>query len=134
MSESELLMLHIELLNNAWTVLFTWIGTTTAMVGAAYFVSTRIKISLLTAMLALYAIFSAACFAQILQTWRRILTIGEDLVALQTTGVQLTNSANLLVANLESQLVVSVAGPLMLVVFIASIIYVIYCYKGGGAS
>jgi hypothetical protein len=33
-------MLHIELLNNAWTVLFTWIGTTTAMVGAAYFVST----------------------------------------------------------------------------------------------
>ena len=61
MSETDLLLLHIELLNNAWTVLFTWIGTTTAMVGAAYFISIRIKISLLIAMLSLYAIFSAAC-------------------------------------------------------------------------
>ena len=134
MSEADLLMLHIELLNNAWTVLFTWIGTTTAMIGAAYFVSRRIKISLLIAMLSLYAIFSAACFAQIIQTWRRILTIGEDLAALQETGVQLTLSATLLIANLESRLVVSIAGALMLIVFLASLIYVIYCYKGGGAS
>jgi hypothetical protein len=134
MSEADLLMLHIELLNNAWTVLFTWIGTTTAMVGAAFFVSTRIKISLLVAMLSLYAIFSAACSAQVIQTWRRILTVGEDLVGLQENGVQLTQSASLLIANLESRLVVSIAGPLMLVVFIASIIYVIHCYKGGGAG
>ena len=134
MSEADLLMLHIELLNNAWTVLFTWIGTTTAMVGAAFFVSTRIKISLLVAMLSLYAIFSAACSAQVIQTWRRILTVGEDLVGLQENGVQLTQSASLLIANLETRLVVSIAGPLMLVVFIASIIYVIHCYKGGGAG
>jgi hypothetical protein len=93
-------MLHIELLNNAWTVLFTWIGTTTAMVGAAYFVSTRIKISLLVAMLCLYSIFSAACAAQAFQTWRRILGIGEDLIALQASGVKLSHSANLLIANL----------------------------------
>ena len=127
-------MLHIELLNNAWTVLFTWIGTTTAMVGAAYFVSTRIKISLLVAMLCLYSIFSAACAAQAFQTWRRILGIGEDLIALQASGVTLSHSANLLIANLESRLVVSFAGPLMLVVFIGSVIYVIYCYRGGGAN
>jgi hypothetical protein len=104
------------------------------MVGAAYFVSTRIKLSLLVAMLSLYTIFSAACSAQVVQTWRRILTVGEDLAGLQENGVQLTQSASLLIANLESRLVVSMAAPLMMVVFIASIIYVIHCYKGGGAG
>jgi hypothetical protein len=134
MSQADLLLLHIELLNIVWTVVFTWIGTTTAMLGAAYFVSTRIKISLLVAMLSLYAIFSAACFSQIIQTWRRILAVGDDLLALQASGVQLTQSASLLIANLESRLVVSVAGPLLSLVFIASMVYVIYCYKGGGAN
>jgi hypothetical protein len=40
-------------------------------------------------MLCLYSIFSAACAAQAFQTWRRILGIGEDLIALQASGVKL---------------------------------------------
>ena len=134
MSESELLMLHVELLNNAWTIIFTWIGTTTAMIGAAYFVSSRIKASLMIAMLSLYSIFSAACAAQTFQTWRRILRIGEDLLALQADGARLSHSSSLLISNLDSRIVASIAGPLMLIVFVGSVIYALHCYKGGGAN
>jgi hypothetical protein len=45
MNESELLMLQTEIVGNVWSILFTWIGTTTAMVGAAYFVAASIKLS-----------------------------------------------------------------------------------------
>lgn len=134
MTESDLLMFHIELLNNAWSILFTWIGTTTAMIGAAYFVAARIKIGLVFSILGLYGIFTAACAAQVFRTWGRILGVGEDLAALQESGVKLSHSANILIANIDSRFVANVAGPLMLVVFVASAVYVIYCYKGGGAG
>jgi hypothetical protein len=134
MTESDLLMLHIELLNNAWSILFAWIGTTTAMIGAAYFVAARIKISLVIAILSLYGLFTAACATQVFRTWGRILRIGEDLRSLQDSGIALSQSAQVLIANMDSRLVANVALPLMLVVFLASALYVVYCYKGGGAS
>lgn len=134
LTESELLMLHVELLNNAWAVLFTWIGTTTAMIGAAYFAAGRIRISLVIAMLGLYSIFTAACFAQIFRTWGRIQGVGEDLALKQERGAELTRSAQILLTNLDSQLVAGGVQLLMFVVFLGSVIYVIYCFKGGGAK
>ena len=127
MTESELLMLHVELLNNAWAVLFTWIGTTTAMIGAAYFAAGRIR-------LGLYSIFTAACFAQIFRSWGRIQGVGEDLALKQERGAELTRSAQILLTNLDSQLVAGGVQLLMFVVFLGSVIYVIYCFKGGGAK
>ena len=134
MTESDLLMLQTELVNNVWSILFTWVGTTTAMVGAAYFVASRLKIGLMLAMLCLYTLFSAACVAQLFRTGGRILGVRDDLLALQDGGVNLTHSASILIANIDSRLVAEFTGPLMLVVFVASVIYVIYCYKGGGAD
>lgn len=134
MTESELLMLHIELLNNAWSILFTWIGTTTAMISAAYFVAARIKIGLVLAILGLYSMFTAACAAQVYRTWGRILGIGEDLAALQASGVKLSNSAKMLVANIDSRFVINFGLPVIVIVFIASAIYVLYCYRGGRVS
>ena len=134
MTEAELLMFHIELLNNFWSIMFTWVATTTAMLGAAYFVASRLKIGLMLAMLCLYTLFSAACGAQLFRTGGRILGVRDDLVALQDGGVNLTHSASILIANIDSRLVAKFTGPLMLVVFVASVSYVIYCYKGGGAD
>ena len=127
-------MLHVELLNNAWSVLFTWIGTTTAMIGAAYFAAARIRISLISAMLCLYSIFTAACLAQVFRSWGRIQGVGEDLMLLQARGVELTRSAQILLTNLDSRLVANGVQLLMLVVFLGSVIYVLYCFKGGGAK
>lgn len=134
MSEAELLMFHIELLDNFWSILFTWIATTTAMLGAAYFVASRLKMELMLVMLCLYTLFSAACAAQLFRTGGRIMSVRDDLLALRDSGVMLTNSSNVLIANIDSRLVAKFVGPLMLVVFIASVIYVVYCYKGGGAD
>lgn len=134
MAESDFLMLHVELLNNAWSILFMWISTTTAMIGAAYFIAARIKVSLVVAMLSLYSIFTAACAAQVFRTWGRIIGIGEDLVLLQEGGAKLSHSAQILIVNLDSRLVVNAVLPLMLVVFLSSAFYVIYCYRGGGAN
>ena len=134
MTESELLMLQTEIVGNSWSILFTWIGTTTAMVGAAYFVAARIKLSIMLMMLGLYTMFTAACAAQVVRYWGRILGVAKDLVALQESGLQLSHSAMTVISNIDSRFVVSVTVPLMLVVFIGSVIYVVYCYKGGGAN
>jgi hypothetical protein len=134
MTESELLMLQTELIGNVWSIIFTWIGTTTAMVGAAYFVAVRIKLSIMLMMLGLYTMFTAACASQLMRYWGRILGVAKDLVALQESGHQLSYSAIIAISNIDSRFVVSVTGPLMLVVFIGSAIYVVYCYKGGGAN
>ena len=48
MTEAELMMFHIELLNNLWSIIFTWVATTTAMLGAAYFVAARLKVAVPT--------------------------------------------------------------------------------------
>ena len=132
MSESDFLMLQIELANFGWSVLSAWIGTTTVMIGAAYFVAARIKISLVIAMLSLYGIFTAACFVQLIRIWGRTQAIGEDLRAVQEGGAMLTQSALALIANIDSQLVVNVVQPLMIIGFVGSAVYIIYCYKGGG--
>ena len=134
MTEAELLIFHIELLNNFWSILFTWVATTTAMLGAAYFVASRLKLALMLAMLWLYTMFSTACMAQLFRTGGRIVGVRDDLVALQEAGVNLTHSANILIANIDSRLVAKFTGPLMFIVFVASVIYVIYCYRGGGAD
>jgi len=125
-------MIQIELLNNVWSVLFAWIGTTSALIGAAYFVAARIKISLVSVMLGLYSMFTATCAAQVFRTWGRILGVGDDLTALRESGVKLSHSATILLANIDSQFVAKVAGPVMLAVFIGSVIYVLYCHRGGG--
>jgi hypothetical protein len=134
MTEAELMMFHIELLNNFWAIIFTWVATTTAMLGAAYFVAARLKVALMLAMLGLYTLFSAACVAQLIRTGGRIVGVRDDLVALQKGGENLTHSASILISNIDSRLVAKFIVPLMLVVFFASIIYVIYCHKGGGAD
>ena len=72
--------------------------------------------------------------AQLFRIGGRILGVRDDLVALQDGGANLTYSASILIANIDSRLVAKFTGPLMLVVFVASVIYVIYCYKGGGAD
>ena len=131
MTESELLMLQTELVASAWSIFFTWIGTTTAMVGAAYFVAGRITIGLVSAMLGLYTFFTAACATQLLRFWGRISAIAADLVELKETGIRLSNSATVAISNIDSRLVLNVMGPLMFIVFVGSTIYVIYCYKGG---
>ena len=134
MTEAELLMFPIELLNNFWSVMFAWVATTTAMLGAAYFVASRLIIGLMLAMLCLYTLFSAACVAQLLRTSGRIVGVRDDLMALQDAGENPTYSASILIANIDSRLVAKLTAPLMLVVFVASVIYVIYCYKRGGAD
>ena len=134
MTESELLMLQTELVGNVWSIIFTWIGTTTAMVGAAYFVATRLKLSIMLMMLSLYTMFTAACFSQLARYWGRIQGVAKDLVALHESGYQLSYSASIAISNIDSRFVVSLTGPLMFIVFIGSSIYVIYCYKGGGAN
>ena len=131
MSESELLMLHVELLNGVWSVIQAWIGATTALVAAAYFAASRFSASIVTALLCLYSLFTASCATQMTRSWGRILAIAEDLNGLQERGVQLSNSSLVLTQNVESRLVAIVSTPMFLIIFLASIAYVIYCYRSG---
>ena len=129
MSESELLMLHIELLNGVWSVLQTWIGATTALVAAAYFAASHLNKAIVAALLSLYSLFSVSCATQITRSLGRIITIAEDLIGLQENGAQLSQSSLLLTENIDSRLVAIVSGPMVLIVFLTSVFYVIYCYR-----
>jgi hypothetical protein len=129
LSESELLLLHIELLNGVWSVLQSWIGATTALVAAAYFASSRLSASIVTAMLSLYSLFTATCAMQITRSWGRIIAIARDLIDLQKNGTQLSQSSLILTENIESRLVAIFAAPTVSIVFLASAIYVIYCFR-----
>ena len=132
MSESELLMLHVELLNGVWSVLQIWIGATTGLVAAAYFTASRLSTTIVTALLTLYSLFSAACALQVTRSWGRIFAVGRDLIDLQENGEQLSHSSLILADNIGSRLVGYFAVPTVSIVFLASIIYVISCFRRKG--
>ena len=134
LSESELLMLHVEILNGVWSVLQTWIGATTALVAAAYFAASRLSTAIVTALLTLYSLFSATCAIQLARSWRRVIGVGKDLIDLQENGAQLSQSSLILTENIGSRMVGYFAAPSISIVFLANIIYVIYCFRHKGAQ
>lgn len=131
MSEADLLNLQLGLINASWTILIAWIGTTTGMVAAAYFVAHRFSLGLLSGMLGLYLIFTIACITQLARIWQRIAAIGTDLRALFEAGSPLSESALVLLNNIESVVVRSTIVPLILTIFAVSCVYVVICYRAG---
>jgi hypothetical protein len=133
MNESDLLMLNLEIYEVGWGVVQTWIGITTAVVGAAHFAAARLNVFLTTGMISLYLLFSAACHFMMGPLGRRIGAAREDLVALQNAGVELSQSSLVVIEALNRGLVRHTLPWVFLAVALASCLYVIYCYRKRGA-
>jgi hypothetical protein len=129
MSEAELIMLQVELLNVAWVALQAWVGATFAMIAAAHFAIGSFNWFLLSGMLSLYSLFTAGIVLQINRLIDRIKAIVEDLYALQESGIELGNSAQHLIERMEAGVLIYYVNLLIPVIGIASLAYVLYCRK-----
>jgi hypothetical protein len=129
MTEAELLMLHMELLNSVWSINQVWIGATSAVIVSLHLAASRFNLFLLSAMLFLYALFSTACAVQSNRLWGRISTVRQDLVSLRDSGVEITGSSTVLIENIGSGFAANAVSLAFSAIFFATVIYSVYCYR-----
>ncbi len=129
MTESELLVLQVELLGVGWSIIQTWLGATFAIVLAAHFAARTFNIYLLVGMLFMYAIFSAAFLVQEINLIERLNLLADDLMALQVSGYSLTANGLFFVDAVRHGMLPIFYKISIFVGTIGACAYTVYCYQ-----
>ena len=101
MTEPDLSMLLVEILNTLWGVIQMWIGITTAMVASVHFAASRLNAFLVIGMISLYLIFNVVLALQGVQFSQHLQAIAQDLSALQDSGMVLSHSSLLIIQDID---------------------------------
>ena len=129
MTESEILILQVELLGLGWSILQTWLGATFAIVLAAHFAARTLNIYLVVGMLLMYSIFAAAFLAQEINLIARLELLADDLMALENSNYSISASGLEFVNRIRNGMLPILYKASMFVGTIGACIYVIYCYR-----
>ncbi len=129
MTESELLVLQVELVGLGWSILQTWLGATFAVVLAAHFAARTFNIYLVVGMLLMYAIFAAAFLAQEINLIARLELLADDLMALESSNYSISATGLEFVDRIRNGMLPTLYKASMFVGTIGACIYVVYCYR-----
>ena len=129
MTESELLVLQVELVGLGWSILSTWLGATFAVVVAAHFAARTFNIYLLVGMLLMYGIFSIAFLVQETNLIERLILLADDLMALQESGYSLSANGLHYVEAIRGRMPATTYKASMFVGTIGACVYAVYCYR-----
>ena len=129
MTESELLILQVELLGLGWSVLQTWLGATFAIVLAAHFAARTLNIYLVVGMLLMYLVFAAAFLTQEINIIARLELLADDLMALENANYSISATGMEFVNRMRNGTLPILYKASMFVGTIGACIYVIYSYR-----
>jgi len=129
MTESEMLILQVELVSLGWSILQTWLGATFAIVLAAHFAARTLNIYLVVGMLLMYSVFAAAFLAQEITLIARLELLADDLMALENSNYSISASGLEFVNRVRNGMLPILYKASMFVGTIGACIYVIHCYR-----
>jgi len=129
MTESEILILQVELLGLGWSILQTWLGATFAIVLAAHFAARALNIYLVVGMLLMYLIFAAAFLAQEISIIVRLELLADDLMALENSNYSISASGLEFVNRIRNGMLPILYKASMFVGTIGASIYVVYIFR-----
>ncbi len=129
MTESEILILQVELVGLGWSILQTWLGATFAIVLAAHFAARTLNIYLVVGMLLMYSIFAAAFLAQEINIIARLELLADDLMALENSNYSISASGLEFVNRIRNGMLPILYKASMFVGTIGASIYVVYIYR-----
>ena len=128
MTESEILILQVELLGLGWSILQTWLGATFAIVLAAHFAARTLNLYLVVGMLLMYLIFAAAFLAQEISIIVRLELLADDLMALENSNYSISASGLEFVNRIRNGMLPILYKASMFVGTIGASIYVVYIF------
>ena len=129
MTESEILILQVELLGLGWSILQTWLGATFAIVLAAHIAARALNIYLVVGMLLMYLIFAAAFLAQEISIIVRLELLADDLMALENSNYSISASGLEFVNRIRNGVLPILYKASMFVGTIGASIYVVYIFR-----